>query len=334
MAQAQALVSQMTLAEKADFCSGQDFWHLADLSRLGIDKIMVTDGPHGLRKQAKDMDHLGAHRSVPATCFPTASALASSWDTALIQRVGEALGQTCVDEDVSVLLGPGLNIKRSPLCGRNFEYFSEDPFLNGHIAASLVNGIQSQGVGACLKHFAVNNQERGRMFMDAIVDDRTLREIYLKGFEIAVKASQPWTVMCAYNRLNGVYCSEHDWLLNKVLRDEWGFTGLVMTDWGAANDRVLGVKGGLDLEMPSSGGINDSLVKTAVESGELDEATLDTIVARNVALSLSAKDRQTPSMAADLDAQHALARDAAAQCCVLLKNANQVLPLALNNPLR
>ncbi|MED6342091.1 MAG: glycoside hydrolase family 3 C-terminal domain-containing protein [Pseudomonadota bacterium] len=327
MAQAQALVSQMTLAEKADFCSGQDFWHLAELSHLGIDKIMVTDGPHGLRKQAKEMDHLGAHRSVPATCFPTASALASSWDTELIQRVGEALGQTCVDEEVSVLLGPGLNIKRNPLCGRNFEYFSEDPFLNGHIAASLVRGIQSQGVGACLKHFAVNNQERGRMFMDAIVDDRTLREIYLKGFEIAVKTAQPWTVMCAYNRLNGLYCSEHDWLLNKVLRDEWGFAGLVMTDWGATNDRVSGVKGGLDLEMPSSGGINDSLVRVAVETGELDEATLDKIVARNVALSLSAKDRQAPSIAADLDAQHALARDAAAQCCVLLKNANQVLPL-------
>ena len=210
IAEAEALVAQMTLAEKADFCSGQDFWHLADLPRLGIEKIMVTDGPHGLRKQAQKADHLGAHRSVAATCFPTASALASSWDLELIERVGEALGQTCVDEDVSVLLGPGLNIKRNPLCGRNFEYFSEDPFLNGHVAGSLVRGIQSQGVGACLKHFAVNNQERGRMYMDAVVDDRTLREIYLKGFEIAIKTARPWTVMCAYNRLNGVYCSEHD----------------------------------------------------------------------------------------------------------------------------
>ncbi len=326
--QARDLVAQMTLAEKADFCSGRDFWHLADLPRLGINKIMVTDGPHGLRKQAKQADHLGAHRSVAATCFPTASALASSWDVNLIYRVGEALGQTCVDEDVSVLLGPGLNIKRSPLCGRNFEYFSEDPLLNGHIAASLVNGIQSQGVGACLKHFAVNNQERGRMFMDAIVDDRTLREIYLKGFEIAVKTSRPWTVMCAYNRLNGVYCSEHNWLLNKVLRDEWGFEGLVMTDWGAANDRVSGVLGGLDLEMPSSGGINDDLLVAAVQAGELNEAILDTVVTRNVALSLSAQDRQTPSITADADVQHQLARDTAAQCCVLLKNAAQVLPLA------
>ena len=314
IAEAEALVAQMTLAEKADFCSGQDFWHLADLPRLGIDKIMVTDGPHGLRKQAQEADHLGAHRSVAATCFPTASALASSWDVELIERVGEALGQTCVDEDVSVLLGPGLNIKRNPLCGRNFEYFSEDPFLNGHIAGSLVRGIQSQGVGACLKHFAVNNQERGRMYMDAVVDDRTLREIYLKGFEIAVKTARPWTVMCAYNRLNGVYCSEHDWLLNQVLREEWGFDGLVMTDWGAANDRVLGVKSGLDLEMPNSGGITDRLVAGAVAAGELDEAILDQVVARNVALSLSAQDRQKPSMAADSISQHELARDTAAQC--------------------
>ena len=327
LAAAEALVGQMTLVEKADFCSGQNFWHLADLPRLGIEKIMVTDGPHGLRKQAQQADHLGAHRSVAATCFPTASALASSWDMELIQRVGEALGETCVDEDVSVLLGPGLNIKRNPLCGRNFEYFSEDPFLNGHIAGSLVRGIQSQGVGACLKHFAVNNQERGRMYMDAIVDDRTLREIYLKGFEIAVKTSKPWTVMCAYNRLNGVYCSEHDWLLNQVLREEWGFDGAVMTDWGATNDRVLGVKAGLDLEMPNSGGITDGLVAAAVQAGELDEAALDRVVVRNVALSLSAKHRQTRSIAADPDVQHQLARDTAAQCCVLLKNDDGLLPL-------
>ncbi len=333
IAEAEALVAQMTLAEKADFCSGQDFWHLADLPRLDIEKIMVTDGPHGLRKQAQQADHLGAHRSVAATCFPTASALASSWDLELIERVGEALGQTCVDEDVSVLLGPGLNIKRNPLCGRNFEYFSEDPFLNGHVAGSLVRGIQSQGVGACLKHFAVNNQERGRMYMDAVVDDRTLREIYLRGFEIAVKTARPWTVMCAYNRLNGVYCSEHDWLLNKVLREEWGFDGLVMTDWGAANDRVQGVKSGLDLEMPNSGGIADKLVAAAVAAGELDESVLDQVVVRNVALSLSARDRQQPSIAADPRAQHELARDTAAQCCVLLKNSEQILPLAATQEL-
>ena len=327
-AQAQALVAQMTLAEKADFCSGKDFWHLPGLERLQIPSIMVTDGPHGLRKQSKGADHLGAHRSIPATCFPTASALASSWDLTLMHEVGAALGATCVDEEVSVLLGPGMNIKRSPLCGRNFEYFSEDPLLNGHIAAHLVNGIQSQGVGACLKHFAVNNQELGRMYMDAVVDDRALREIYLRGFEIAVKTAKPWTVMCAYNRLNGIYCSENDWLLNTVLREEWGFDGAVMTDWGAANDRPSGVKAGLDLEMPSSGGINDALVAQAVEDGTLSEAILDRAIARNITLSLSSLNRQKPAAPADPDAHHALARKAAARSCVLLQNTDQVLPLS------
>ena len=327
-ARAQALVAQMTLAEKADFCSGKDFWHLPGLARLDIPSIMVTDGPHGLRKQGQNADHLGAHRSVRATCFPTASGLASSWDLELMHEVGVALGQTCVDEDVSVLLGPGMNIKRSPLCGRNFEYFSEDPLLNGQIAASLVNGIQSQGVGACLKHFAVNNQELGRMYMDAVVDDRTLREIYLRGFEIAVRTAKPWTVMCAYNRLNGVYCSENDWLLNKVLREEWGFEGSVMTDWGAANDRPLGVKAGLDLEMPGSGGVNDALVIQAVTNGDLEEADLDRAIARNIALSLSSFNRQRPATPADPDDQHRLARKAAAQSCVLLKNEKQLLPLS------
>ena len=325
---ARALVVQMSIEEKASFCSGQDFWHLVGLPRLGIESVMVTDGPHGLRKQTKGGDHLGAHRSIAATCFPTASALASSWDVDLVRRVGEALGQSCCDEEVRVLLGPGLNIKRSPLCGRNFEYFSEDPFLNGHIAAGLVEGIQSQGVGACLKHFAVNNQEHGRMFMDAIVDERTLREIYLKGFEIAVKIARPWTVMSAYNRLNGTYCSENDWLLNKILRDEWGFEGLVMTDWGAANDRVMGLNAGLDLEMPSSGGVNDSLVAGAIQAGDLEESVLEKTVTRNVALSLSAENQKSVTREGQLDLQHELAREAAAQCCVLLKNENQLLPIS------
>ncbi|MEL0047592.1 MAG: glycoside hydrolase family 3 C-terminal domain-containing protein [Gammaproteobacteria bacterium] len=324
---ASRLVSQMTLEEKADFCSGKDFWHLPGLERLQIPSIMVTDGPHGLRKQGQNADHLGAHRSIPSTCFPTASALASSWDTSLMEKIGKALGDTCVDEDVSVLLGPGMNIKRSPLCGRNFEYFSEDPMLSGQIAAALVNGIQSQGVGACLKHFAVNNQELGRMYMDAIVDDRALREIYLRGFEIAVKTAKPWTVMCAYNRLNGTYCSEHDWLLNQVLRGEWGFDGAVMTDWGAANDRPRGVAAGLDLEMPSSGGINDALVAQAVREGTLDEALLNQAVTRNIALSLSSEQRQKPPGDLDLDGQHDLARTGAAQSCVLLKNEDGLLPI-------
>jgi beta-glucosidase len=328
IAQAQALVAQMTLAEKANFCSGKDFWHLPGLARLDVPSVMVTDGPHGLRKQGQNADHLGAHRSIPATCFPTASALASSWDLDLMHEVGVALGQTCVDEDVSVLLGPAMNIKRSPLCGRNFEYFSEDPLLNGQIAASLVNGIQSQGVAACLKHFAVNNQELGRMYMDAIVDDRALREIYLRGFEIAVKTAKPWTVMCAYNRLNGVYCSEHDWLLNTVLRNEWGFDGAVMTDWGATNDRLSGLKGGLDLEMPGSGGINDSLVAKAVADGYLEENVLDRAITRNIALSLSSLNRQKPALTTDPDNQHRLAREAAAKSCVLLKNERKLLPLS------
>ena len=326
--EAARLVAQMTLEEKADFCSGKDFWHLPELERLQIPSVMVTDGPHGLRKQGEHADHLGAHRSIPSTCFPTASALASSWDVDLLETVGRALGETCVDEDVSVLLGPGMNIKRSPLCGRNFEYFSEDPLLSGQIAAALVNGIQSQGVGACLKHFAVNNQELGRMYMDAVVDDRALREIYLRGFEIAVKTAKPWTVMCAYNRLNGVYCSEHDWLLNQVLRQEWGFDGAVMTDWGAANDRPRGVAAGLDLEMPGSGGVNDALVVEAVTQGTLDEALLNQAVTRNIALSLSSQQRQKPAGDLNLDAHHELARTAAAQSCVLLKNQDDVLPIS------
>ncbi|MYG13771.1 MAG: glycoside hydrolase family 3 protein, partial [Gammaproteobacteria bacterium] len=208
----------MSLEEKAAFCSGRDFWHMEANERLGMASIMLTDGPHGLRKQMGDTDHVGIGNSVPATCFPTACALASSWDRDLLREVGVALGEQCAAENVAVLLGPGMNIKRHPLCGRNFEYFSEDPLVSGELAAALIEGIQSQGVGACVKHFAVNNQEQGRMFVDAIVDERTLREIYLRGFEIAVRKAQPWTVMCAYNRLNGVYCSEHDWLLNQVLR--------------------------------------------------------------------------------------------------------------------
>ena len=324
---AQALLTQLTLEEKAKLCSGQDFWHLEGIERLGLAPVMVTDGPHGLRKQGAAADHLGANKSIPATCFPTASSLASSWDRELMHDVGAALGEHCVEENVAVLLGPGMNIKRHPLCGRNFEYFSEDPLISGEIAAALVSGIQSQGVGACLKHFAVNNQEFGRMYMDAIVDPRTLREIYLKGFEIAVKKSAPWMVMCAYNRLNGEYCSEHNWLLNEVLRDEWGFDGAVVTDWGAANDRVLGVQSGLDLEMPSSGGINDKLVLNAVENGELSEADLNNTVLRNLCISLAGAQLPERNPNIDLAAHHQLARRAAVESCVLLKNSSNLLPI-------
>ena len=325
--QARALVARMTLEEKAAFCSGRNFWRLEACERLGLPSIMMTDGPHGLRKQAGSADHAGLATSVPATCFPTAGALACSWDRELLEAVGVALGEQCAAEQVALLLGPAMNIKRHPLCGRNFEYFSEDPLLSGELAAALVAGIQSQGVGACLKHFAANNQERGRMIVDAVVDERTLREIYLRGFEIAVKKAQPWAVMCAYNRLNGVYCSEHDWLLNRVLREDWGFAGLVVTDWSAANDRVRGVAAGLDLEMPGSGGINDRRVAEAVRAGELTESDLHRNLVRNVSLSLLGAELADRDCRLDQPAHHALARRAAAASAVLLKNEDAMLPL-------
>lgn len=324
--QAAALIAQMTLEEKAAFCSGSDFWHLEACERLGLPSVMLTDGPHGLRKQAGSTDHVGLNASIPATCFPTASALASSWDTGLIKEVGVALGEQCVAEDVAVLLGPGMNIKRHPLCGRNFEYFSEDPLLSGELAAAMILGIQSQGVGTSIKHYAVNNQEQWRMVVDAIVDERTMREIYLRGFEIAIKKAQPWTVMCAYNRVNGSYCCEHEWLLNRLLRDEWGFEGLVVTDWGAMNDRVLAISAGLDLEMPASGGINDARIIAAVRAGELPESVLDLSVSRIVSLSLLGAELPERDKQIDQDSHHELACRAAAECAVLLKN-EQLLPL-------
>jgi beta-glucosidase len=324
---AEAVLDQLSPEEKAKLCSGQDFWHLEGIERLNIAPVMVTDGPHGLRKQGAAADHLGANKSIPATCFPTASGLASSWNLELMHEVGQALGEHCVEENVSVLLGPGMNIKRHPLCGRNFEYFSEDPLISGEIASALVNGIQSQNVGACLKHFAVNNQESGRMYMDAIVDPRTLREIYLKGFEIAIKKSAPWTVMCAYNRLNGTYCSEHNWLLNDVLRDEWGFDGVVMTDWGATNDRVRGVQSGLDLEMPSSGNLNDAEVLKAFNRGKLTEADLNKAVLRNLCISLAGAKLPDREPEINLIRHHRLAKKAAIESCVLLKNEGSLLPI-------
>ncbi len=274
------LLASLTLEEKASLCSGSDFWHTQPILRVGIESIMLTDGPHGLRKQAVHGDHLGLGTSVPATCFPTAAALGSSWDVNLARRVGEALGAEARAEHVSVLLGPGINIKRTPLCGRNFEYLSEDPVLSAELAAAYVDGVQSQGIGTCLKHFAANNQETDRMRISAEVDERTLREIYLAAFEQVVKRARPWTVMCSYNKLNGTYTSQHPWLLTEVLREEWGFDGLVVSDWGAVDDRVAGLKAGLDLEMPSSGGLTDAQLIAAVRTGDLDEAVLDLAVSR------------------------------------------------------
>lgn len=322
------VLAALTLEEKASLLSGLDFWTTQPIARDGgaagsdvsVPGVMVTDGPHGLRKQAETPDHLGLGSSVPATCFPTAATLGSTWDPALLRRVGEALGRETRANDVAVLLGPGINIKRSPLNGRNFEYLSEDPVIAGELGAALVAGIQSQGVGTSLKHFAANNQEADRMRVSADIDERTLREIYLAGFERVVRQAQPWTVMCSYNKINGVYASQHHWLLTEVLRDEWGFEGLVMSDWGAVRDRVAGVAAGLDLEMPASGGRTDAAVVAAVREGHLDEALVDAAARRVLHLVARALPALDAPGTYDADAHHALAREAAAAGTVLLKN--------------
>jgi len=287
---------------------------------------MVADGPHGLRKQSGGEEKMGIGESVPAVCFPTASALACSFDRDLAYQVGKAIGEECLQEKVSVILGPGVNMKRSPLCGRNFEYFSEDPVLSGELAVGMMNGVQSKGIGTSLKHFAVNNQERLRMTVSAVIDERTLRETYLKAFEIAVKKAKPWTVMCAYNRVNGEYCSENPYLLSKILREEWGFEGLVVSDWGAVNDRVLGVKAGLDLEMPGCQGINDRKIVAAVRNKTLEERDLD-LSARHVTelILVSMKNKQN-NFNYDVEVHHQLAVQAAEQSAVLLKNEEKILP--------
>jgi beta-glucosidase len=321
------IISQMTLEEKASLCSGLDFWHTKGVERLGIPSIMVTDGPHGLRKQREGGDHLGIGDSVPATCFPSAVGLASTWNKELINKVGVALGEECQAENVGVLLGPGANIKRSPLCGRNFEYFSEDPFLSSEMAASHINGVQSQGVGTSLKHFAANNQEHRRMSIDAKVDERTLREIYLASFEGAVKQAQPWTVMSAYNRVNGEYASENEYLLNDILRDEWEFEGFVVSDWGAVNERVDALSAGLELEMPPSNGMGDRKIVEAVLNGKLSEEKLDKAVERFLNVIFKAVDNKKDIAIYDKDDHHRLAREVAIESMVLLKNKDQILPL-------
>ncbi|MCM2129359.1 glycoside hydrolase family 3 C-terminal domain-containing protein [Larsenimonas rhizosphaerae] len=322
------LLTQLTLEEKAGLCSGQDFWHTRAIERLGIPAIMMADGPHGLRKQpdGPGADHVGLLDSTPATCFPTAAGLASSWDTELLTRVGQALGREAQAEALSVVLGPGANIKRSPLCGRNFEYFSEDPLLSSRLASAHIQGVQSQGVGSSLKHFAANNQEHRRMSVDARIDERPLREIYLASFEEAVREGKPWTVMCAYNRLNGPLCSEHHRLLTDILRDEWGFEGVVVSDWAAVNDRIDGLKAGLELEMPSSGDTRTRLIVDAVKEGHLEEAVLDRAVRRLLTLIFKGVDQHRPNVTADLQTHHQLAREAGRQSMVLLKN-EQILPL-------
>ena len=323
----QDLVSRMTLEEKAGLCSGADFWHTKAVERLGIPRSMVSDGPHGLRKQDETGDHLGINDSIKAVCFPAASATAASFDPEMIERMGEALGDSCQHERLSVVLGPAVNIKRSPLCGRNFEYFSEDPYLTGKMATALIKGIQSRNVGTSIKHFALNNQEHRRMSSSSDCDERTIREIYFPAFEMAVKEAQPWTVMCSYNRINGVFASENPWLLTDVLRKEWGFEGYVMSDWGAVSDRVAGVAAGLDLEMPSSGGVNDRKIVEAVRAGKLDEKQVDLCCERILNIIFRYQENAKPDTPWDKEAQHRLAAEIAADCMVLLKNEEGVLPL-------
>lgn len=317
----------MTLKEKASLCSGKDFWHLKSIERLGLPEIMVCDGPHGLRKQNAENKKVGIGNSYPATCFPTAVTTACSWDRDLIYKMGQALAEECLQHGVSVLLGPGVNMKRSPLCGRNFEYFSEDPELAGEMGAAFIAGVQSKGIGTSLKHFAGNSQEMKRMTSNSIIDERALREIYLRAFEKAVKKSQPWTVMNAYNLLNGTYCSENDWLQNKVLRDEWGFKGAVVSDWGAVNDRVAGLNAGNDLEMPSSGGVNDAKIVEAVKCGVIDETTLDERVDKLIDIILKGAANKKPGYKFDVKAHNLLSRQIAEQSMVLLKNDGNILPL-------
>jgi beta-glucosidase len=323
MTEIAALIGQMTIEEKAALCTGAGPWTTAPVARLGIPAMLVTDGPHGVRRVG-DLNALGSP-SLPATCFPTASALAATWDPDMAYALGQALGEEAVALSVDVLLGPGVNMKRSPLCGRNFEYYAEDPYLAGELGAALVEGVQSKGVGTSLKHYAVNNQETRRFTIDARVDERALREIYLPAFETIVKKAQPWTVMCAYNKVNGTLCSEHHRLLVDILKDEWGFEGLVVSDWGAVRDRVEALKGGLDLEMPGPKARRGQRVVEAVRGGEIDEKVLDEAVRRILTIVLKAA-AAPKGGEFDIDAHHALARRIAGEAIVLLTN-DGILPL-------
>jgi beta-glucosidase len=323
MTDIRSIIQQMTLEEKAALCTGATAWSTTPIERLGVPEMVVSDGPHGVRR-VEDVAAI-ASKTIPSTCFPTASSLASTWDVDLVHEMGQALGDEAIALHVDVLLGPGANMKRTPLCGRNFEYFSEDPYQAGQLAASLIQGIQSKGVGTSLKHFALNNQEYRRLAINVVVDERALREIYLPAFETAVKKAKPWTVMCAYNKANGTLCSQNHRLLEEILKQEWGFEGLVVSDWGAVRDRVAALSGGLDLEMPGPRDMRVQKVIEAVRAGELDEAVLDETVRR--ILSVVFKAAETPKGGAiDVEGHHALARCIAADGMVLLKN-NGVLPL-------
>jgi beta-glucosidase len=335
----QPSVEQLSLEQKAALLSGRDFWSTQPFDAAGVPSIVLTDGPHGVRRQVQ-FDHLGPHDAVPATCFPPAVAVGSSWDPRVAERIGAAVGREARALGVHVVLGPGVNIKRSPLCGRNFEYYSEDPLLAGLLGAAHVHGQQGQGVGASVKHFAANNQETDRMLVSADADERTLREIYLPAFERIVTQAQPATVMCAYNKVNGVYAAQNRWLLTEVLRGEWGFAGAVVSDWGAVHDPVAALAAGLDLEMPGTGGQSAQRIVDAVRAGDLDEAVVDAAVGRVLALTALAThpaglaaDPTSPTGGFDVDAHHALARQVAADCAVLLKNDGGALPLTGGGPI-
>ena len=329
MQNTELLLKNLTLEEKCALLSGAETFKTRGMPKHGIPQIWLSDGPHGLRKQAGESDHLGLNPSVPATCFPTASAVANSWDAALGEEIGVALGEEAAAQEVSVLLGPGLNMKRNPLCGRSFEYFSEDPYLAGKLAAGYIRGIQSKGVAACPKHFAVNSQETRRMASDSVVDERTLREIYLTGFEIAVKEGHPRSIMSSYNLVNGTYANENKHLLMDILRGEWGFDGAVITDWGGSNDHALGVKNGSTLEMPAPGGDSVRELLAAVESGKIAESDIDARLSELLPLVFDTKAAlDAAPRAFDAAAHHALARRAAEESLVLLKNEGALLPLA------
>lgn len=322
------LINQMTLEEKASLMSGKDFWQSENIDRLKIPSMFLADGPHGIRKQAKAADHLGLNPSIPATCFPTAATVANSWNQELSEKMGQYLGKEAVAQKVNVLLGPGINMKRNPLAGRNFEYFSEDPFLAGKLSASMIRGIQSKGISASVKHFAANNQEERRMAIDTIVDERTLREIYLTAFEIAIKEGKTKTIMSSYNKLNGTYTNENMHLMHEILRNEWDYEGVVVTDWGGSNDRVAGLEAGNELEMPTTNGETDQDIIKAIQNGQLKEETLDKAVDRLLDLIFTTTDSIKQSKDAfDQQKHHQFAQRIAEESIVLLKNEDQILPL-------
>lgn len=321
------IISKLTAEEKASLCSGADFWHTKAVHRLGIAQMLMTDGPHGLRKQVGRSDHLGLAVSYPATCFPTASCAANSWDEALIEQMGRCLGEEMLKERIGILLGPGVNIKRSPLCGRNFEYYSEDPLLAGKCAAALIRGVQSLGVAACVKHFAANSQEHLRMTNDSVVDERTLREIYLPAFELAVKEGKVKCLMTSYNRVNGQYANENTHLLQDILTRDWGYDGLIVTDWGGGNDRVRGLIAGNSLEMPGTGGETDRQILDALERGEISRELLDERVDKVLDLVFAAEKAFGQQVSFSIDEHHEIAARLAAESAVLLKNEDSILPL-------